>query len=566
MVNYLVTIVCVCIILREKENRDFLFPIVSFSSIVLIAIGCYQYANIDELKVEKFLQIQAQVYVEAFFANKNLFADVLVLLLPFNLINSINNKNRYIQLVAIAAIIGTGFLLIIIQSKLSFLAIALAGIATILAFFLTSKSISKSLKVAISAITSLGVIGIFSFLLIKLSHIEGMNQLFDKSFIELRNIENSYLERIIMYRNSILMTMDHFWSGIGIGNWNIIVNKYGIGGADFLNEGTVKFQRPHNDFLLSLSELGIFGLGAYLAVFYFLFKAVITSLRQELSKEEHYLNLTILFGLVAYIVISSFNFPKERIYIHLLFILLIGLSNRSENVFENRALPNKGILTSLIAILIFGNFWIYNRLNNEETFYKASILYHDEQYQNVLRVLEKIDRNYLTIDQTATPLDWYVGQCYFRLGQTEKALQSFLKAKEYNPYNNNVLNDIASCYEIMRNHENAKLYYKGALNIYPKFSTTLLNLSIVYSNQQDFDKALEYIQQIEYPFAHEDQNFIRAASNIVGYYVFQANQQTSEASKKTKLALLQASPQKKANLLVQSIQEKKDLNDLILKY
>lgn len=561
--NYLVALVCFTSLFQRDDFKQQLLKSTPVLTIILGGIAMYQHLHIDE-EVDKFLSIQSQRNIEAFFANKNLFADALALLIPFLVMGILTINEKLFKVLNYISLLIVGILLLIIKSKLSFLAISIGLGTAFIGFVLFSKdeNIAKRstpFGILIGAIIILLIIGL-GYFTFQIEKIEG---LLDEAFIFHRNTGNSFLERLIMYRNSILMSLEHFFSGVGIGNWNIHMSKYGIGGADFLNEGKVKFQRPHNDFLLVLSETGIFGLITFLSIFYFAGKNTMQNIKNSINKTEFFSGLTLIAGIGIYFTISNFNFPKERVFIHVLFLIMLALTSTNKDKIRQF---HFGLFIGFLALILISNTWLWNRFQNEQKFYTASLLYHQIKYDEMIHVIDDIDENYLTLDQTSTPIDWYKGQALFLLNRPNKALEAFKEGQKANPYNNNVLNDIASCYEILGDRKNAKLYYKSALNLYPRFSKALINLAVVYYHEKEYEKALEQLILIENPLIHTNRQFIAISSGVVGYYVHQKLFRSQSQEERTKWNSLQQSKEKKTQLLIKAIQTKQSLSEILALY
>ena len=82
---------------------------------------------------------------------------------------------------------------------------------------------------------------------------------------DLRN-ENSLFERELMFRNAWLQFRDHPVFGAGVSNYRMLQAQYGVGGTPHLNSGHVRFEHPHNEYLLLLAEQGLPGLLLWLAM------------------------------------------------------------------------------------------------------------------------------------------------------------------------------------------------------------------------------------------------------------------------------------------------------------
>jgi tetratricopeptide (TPR) repeat protein len=94
-----------------------------------------------------------------------------------------------------------------------------------------------------------------------------------------------------------------------------------------------------------------------------------------------------------------------------------------------------------------------------------------------------------SIDPTSLPIKWYTGNSYAVLGNFEQAKVDLISAKNKNPYNRNVLNDLASAYINTNQRDSAIYYYLEASRISPRFDDPKLNLVTIYFNQKQFEKA-----------------------------------------------------------------------------
>jgi len=135
-------------------------------------------------------------------------------------------------------------------------------------------------------------------------------------------------ERILLWTNTFEMIREHPLFGVGAGNWQIFFPSYGLG--DFMqtnylvSDGYTTFQRPHNDFLWVLSELGILGFLAYLGVFIYAIWSTIQVLKSESNLKQKHLVLIFLSSLLAYIFVGFVDFPLERNEHQLVLAILLG--------------------------------------------------------------------------------------------------------------------------------------------------------------------------------------------------------------------------------------------------
>ena len=60
------------------------------------------------------------------------------------------------------------------------------------------------------------------------------------------------------------------------------------------------------------------------------------------------------------------------------------------------------------------------------------------------------------------------------------------------------LKDLASCYVILNRLDLAKKYYSQAAIISPRFDESILNLTVLYINEQNYIKAQESLNSLKH--------------------------------------------------------------------
>ena len=124
--------------------------------------------------------------------------------------------------------------------------------------------------------------------------------------------------------------------------------------------------------------------------------------------------------------------------------------------------------------------------------YYTRKMYDQKRVNNNSGVIqeEKKATNFVySIDPTSLPLKWYTGNSYALLGNYVQAKKDFIEAYNLNPYNRNVLNDLASAYVNTNELAIAESYYLEASRISPRFDDPKLNLTTLYFNKKQFTKA-----------------------------------------------------------------------------
>jgi hypothetical protein len=303
--------------------------------------------------------------------------------------------------------------------------------------------------------------------------------------------------RLSMWQHTLAPVRDNFILGVGPGNWKIAFPSYGI--EDLPREDMFKttfFVRPENDYVWILSEIGILGFIFYLSIFGIIFGYVFKILTQHPDTSYKTLSILIFFGIVGYMVISCFTFPRERIF-HSMFLLLmmaivISIYHQSFGVQKN--FPRLFMLALAIpclCLLLFAIFIGYTRLNAEIHTKRAFAARKAKVWPAVISEIDKGYSVFATLDPMSIPLKWYRGEAGFLLNNIPEALEDFKEAYKAHPYHIHVLNNLATCYEMTGNHNLAINYYNKALEIYPEFEDALINLGAAYYNAGRYEESHE---------------------------------------------------------------------------
>ncbi len=485
------------IIQKQLSIRSLIKSIIVFLAIILLIV-LFQSFQIYGLEENFFKHVNE---ITSTNANKNLVSSILFIGFPLVIYLS-----RFSKTWKIFSIILLVFILLfvwILQTKAVIISLILFLVIGFI-LILTSKSNeikkSKVRIIGISAIILLLVLTVISF-----KNKEKLPHLFSS---------NTVKTRFLLWHNSIKMINDHVIQGVGAGNWQINFPKYGLdqfGGLD-VKTGMTTYQRPHNDFIWVLSEVGIVGFIAYISLFifvlYYLFRLI-----YKTNEKSKILYILIFSGIIGYIFIAFSDFPFERIehqiLLYSLFSIVIGdyYLNFQSQLQPISVMNNTLVLFSILTILFIGEMIVTSKRYSGESHTAQIFEAHKTGNWNFLiDEVELAENSYYKITPMSIPLIWYKGVAVFSLGNIKEAKLIFQKALKIHPYNIHILNNLGSCYEKLGNHFLAEVYYKKALAISSHFAESLLNLSAVYFNSKNFVKAFETIDKC--PVSCNDQKYI----------------------------------------------------------
>jgi len=447
---------------------------VIISAMMHAVIGIMQYYDLA------FTFIPGNFKIYGTMANKNLFASAVFLMTPFALYGILQFSGAW-RRISITSASLLFFVIVISKTRAVWAAVVLSAIATSL--FAAYKKISLGLpdprKITIIAIAGGAILISAAWL-------------GSASFAPSVFSSDSLKERLMLWEKTLGMIQAAPILGVGLGQWKIMLPSYGkiekrvpVKNSEIFGE--VCFQRPHNDYLWVLSETGIPGFLCYLSFFLILFFYLIQIAIKSSHADHRRFSVSMFFGLIGYMVIAFFCFPKERTA-HNIFLMLIAASIVSiyHSLFPIHKYVRQSVRFMLHVILlillticmIFG----YERLNAEIHTRKALAARKSHQWEKVISEIDKADLRFYPMDPASTPLPWYRGIANFSLGKTAEALEDFKKAYRIHPYHIHVLNNLGTCHALSGDYQTASKYYKKAIGISPGFIEAVDNLKSVSLN------------------------------------------------------------------------------------
>ena len=481
---------------RREDGVVILVRCVAVCGMLLSIIGVCQYYCVA------FSSIPGNYAVYATMAHKNLFASFLFLVFPFVLYGVLKFSGFW-RLVSLASMMVILFSIAITKARSVWLAMIMSTIIIALIiriFYRRSHILSKTRSfyiergthcfIVIGLVVLIAIISHLSYAKRVSQSILSTHQTATEQFAPFTSSISSLStlkERIALWRKSIQMIKDNPFFGVGPGQWKIVLPNYGKieriwESEQGLNE--VFFQRPHNDYLWVLSEVGLFGFFFYLSIFAASIFYIVRILLDSKDPDNKLFSILMLLGITGYMVISFFSFPKERIAhnIYLILIMASVLSIYHKSFPMKKRVPHPRFLLlhiPLMALLLICIIFGCGRLRSEFHTKGALAARKAENWNLVIHETDQAESLFYNMDPMSTPLPWYRGIANFSLGNIEGAFDDFKRAYEIHPNHIHVLNNLGTCYTLLGDHERAVEYYQRVLAISPKLDETLINLSVV---------------------------------------------------------------------------------------
>jgi len=516
--------------LRNNANgKNFIIKSVIIMAAVFLAIGIAQLLKADFTQFKSatshygYYLRQAIDGVKSTLASWNQFAYYLLLSLPFTIYGVIFYKMVWRWLSAVVGILSLGFIGLL-ASKGGWGGTALFVIVAVFILYLylfyrypkeTNKIIPVWLKVALIVAPVVFVIG--GGVLVKKADIQLVKVAVDKvqqvlspelCLSDMYNVDNptSGQTRTLVWAHTIQMAREHPVFGVGPGQWRISYAQYGLDGfEEDIRNGVKHFQRTHNDFLWILGETGFVGLFLYLFIYILVLVVAFRNTYKNKDLQNRILNLLIFSILIAFILPLFISFPRERVSLHLMLLLIMALAlvtraNKNEMHDGNK----KGkviIIGSMIVVIGLGIFNLIigkDMLDGDKASRAITYAGMKKNFQLMYRAANSLEGSYYTLDSFGTPIPYYKGVALSSLKKIEAAKVEFEKAYKLHPYCLPVIGNLATSYDKTGERAKAIELYKKSLKISPRFKESLVNMAIIEYNQNNLEAALNYIVQVPY--------------------------------------------------------------------
>ena len=485
-IEVLFLILTTFLILQKQLRISQLIKYIVLYGLIVIAFALFQVVEIIGFDDSFLTHI---VYLKSTNANKNLLSSILFLVLPFIVYELFKNKEKRKLLILFVVVIS--LLLIVVQTKAVLIAVGLFSIISLGLFVVFQSQGFKRRKIKVAIIATMAVLVLFTLFLI--NNKDKFNHLFTTNTLHIR---------FLLWKNTDLMIHDNLFLGVGAGNWQINFPNYGLQKFNELDveTGMLTYQRPHNDFLWIFSEMGLFGIISYSAIFLILLYYLMKLIRKASDKSNVTLWILLFGAIIGYCFISFFDFPFERIEHQLLLYIIFSITiaefyTHFNNQSKKIVVPSLLLFFTILLTSIFSIIVASNRAKGEFHTTIISQALKNNDFNTMISEVDEINNIYCRIDPMSVPLLWYKGVGLFSLNRIKEAQNVFEQALKYTPYNIHVLNNLGSCYEKSGDHKKGEIFYNKALTISPHFEESILNLSAVYYNQKQYERAFKTIDK-----------------------------------------------------------------------
>lgn len=492
------------IFIKNNNWHLWLSYFVVVAALISSLIGYYEYLTEIVGNSNQFLEGKVPLIysVTGFMAHKNQFSIALMLQLPFVVFGIINFKNgwRYYSILAAAMLF---VLIALLETRSVWIAVFFSTILLwilLLVYYKEFKIEKKQQRVLLNVLIG-GIItaaGLFAIGSAKgVAVVEKI-----KSITNPQYQTNAF--RLKVWSFTFDMAMERPLTGFGAGNWKIQGPRFHKGAGLKISESN--WLRPHNDFLWVLAEKGFPGLLLFVSIFVFAFYYSFKIVKSELKTDVKLFVLLMMGGLAAYLVVSFFTFPLERInhqvYLSLFISSVIALHHQAYPADPLEISKSKLLLPALL-LTAFGVVYGYQMIKLETHIKKAVNAREHAQWEEVIAESQMGKSFFRNLDPEATPVVWYAGTASNELGKYRQA-EIFLKeASQANPYNPVVINNLSQSYINNGKIDAAVIELEKVLDIYPYFPEAMVNLSTCYYQLGKYQQSLTLLKKLRHPYRTE---------------------------------------------------------------
>lgn len=492
------------VVALRYQNELFVERLLKYSILLFFAelvILLIQLSGLDHFDKSSLYQLTGMN------GHKNLLSSFLLLNLLF-LIKGVLRLRKPWKVLAGIAILLSLLVLFFLRTKAVWLGLGIAGL-TYLSVMSFSK-IRKKIRLKLNVWVLIGTV----LLLANLFFLSVLPRIIDKGLAYNQGVkipgENTASrelddERLMLWQKTYIIFQQKPLQGVGAGNWQI---HYPDAGLDHLwraEDLNYTFQRPHNDWLWILSETGLIGFNLFLLflvpLMAFVLKTAVQAQDDKLLQRRLALYLAAIAG---YFSAAFFDFPHERIEHGLWITMILAMAfYESRNTIAAHHffgfMPRKLLYLAAAAALLFIACIGVLRHQGEYTLRNMYAYKNSNKLNEVISACKEAQSFAYTIDPTSVPISWYSGNAKAANGDYAGAQQDLIKAYGFNPYNRNVINDLASSYAFNNQTELAKIYYEKAARISPRFDDPKLNLAAIYIREENYRMALYWLKALNHP-------------------------------------------------------------------
>ena len=449
-ISYALIFTLIINIFKSYESAILIPKYLMISMLFIATLGLIQYYFPNHWFVQHGFMQTAEP--GSTFANKNMASHFMVMALPLSFFYLLNSKNRRSALTFSILFFISFWFLINTTARQAYVAISLQ-IILVSVFFILDKFKNKEQSFLYNLkdkkFKSMLFIGILVGLFL-VSNLTKNGWDFD-SGLKTENLQRINIEggnaRFPAWINTTELIKDNFLTGVGVGQWPQAYPLYHdrIMKDGLFNEKN-RLQRLHNDYLETLSNVGIVGFIFLIWIFILVIRNIFSVVVNPLNKYRLD-TLALALGLFGFLVVALFSFPI-RVYLPAFLVtvymaLIFIISGNNSSYFKIR-INNKTLLVA-IFVVIFSSYlsiqtfkWVKAGFH----YNNATILSNNKM--NSIAIVEALKS--LRLNDKSPKIHIRMAELLVKNGDSKKAIPYLKKAIDISPYHTKALILLSSIY------------------------------------------------------------------------------------------------------------------------
>lgn len=319
--------------------------------------------------------------------------------------------------------------------------------------------------------------------------------------------QNSVLERITFYKDSMKLIADYPFIGSGGGAWHALYEKY--------QNNPYTSRQAHNFYMQYLTETGVLGFSILMVFLIYIYWGYIRSYRKanEKQRDGYFLYFIVATSILLH---STMDFNMSFVYIGVLvFVCLGGMTASMESKPFKKFKPNmfRPVIVSILGIVGIGLFTTANLLvqaansfaNAQKALHETRSLYQTMNHFRKAKVIYPTHPEYASWEASVYLSVYQQTKDELQLTEAEQVLNKAIAA---NPYNKEVIKQLIAIYSIKGMDEQVyTLYSKHAANFpwdmdfYERYMDSMIHVAYT-STATASNKKKHYEDEVLAAFEH----------------------------------------------------------------
>lgn len=299
--------------------------------------------------------------------------------------------------------------------------------------------------------------------------------------------EQGHRGRLDLWQHTLYMILDHPIRGVGLGNWQYHYPNYSKGEQVDVRAAPI---RPHNDLLWIAVETGLLSFIIYIL----LIATTLFWAWQLLQKhQDHTLVLGLISLILAHVIESFFNFPKERIAPALFFWFALGAVAK---LYATQDTPtttrfHRVMTCALLLICTGATFITFKRYQYDKYHLKVYVAERQRDWQTVRQYAPRA----LSYGDFRANTYIALGRAHYHLRDLDNAQITYENSLRLHPHSPNAYNNLGIVLRQKKQYPQAIAAFQKAIDLFPHFHQAANNLGNVYRVQKKWDLAIAAYQR-----------------------------------------------------------------------